>query len=189
MKDKNALIREIVKDIKHDMTDEEILSLLVSSKISVDTEKESKKRYTFGQRAADKIAKFAGSWAFIFSFVGVLVLWMVVYALLMSKAFDPYPFILLNLVLSCVAAIQAPLIMMSQNRPEEKDRRRAENDYKVNLKTEILIEDLHNKINRILAKQELLAKYIKEREENPDQNEKPVRDPKEIKPPHENGGH
>ena len=100
MKDKNALIREIVKDIKHDMTDEEILSLLVSSKISVDTEKESKKGYTFGQRAADKIAKFAGSWAFIFSFVGVLILWMVVNALLAGKAFDPYPFILLNLVLS-----------------------------------------------------------------------------------------
>lgn len=164
MKDKNALIREIVKDIKHDMTDEEILSLLVSSKISVDTEKESKKGYTFGQRAADKIAKFAGSWAFIFSFVGVLVLWMVVNALLAGKAFDPYPFILLNLVLSCVAAIQAPLIMMSQNRQEEKDRQRAENDYKVNLKTEILIEDLYKKTNRILARQDAILKYLEGRE-------------------------
>ena len=78
---------------------------------------------------------------------------MVVNVILAAKAFDPYPFILLNLVLSCVAAIQAPLIMMSQNRQEEKDRRRAENDYKVNLKTEILIEDLYDMVNAILAKQ------------------------------------
>ena len=82
-----------------------------------------------------------------------------------SNAFDPYPFILLNLVLSCVAAIQAPLIMMSQNRQEEKDRRRAENDYKVNLKTEIMIEDLHDKVNAILAKQSALEKKLLEQEE------------------------
>ena len=81
-----------------------------------------------------------------------------------SNAFDPYPFILLNLVLSCVAAIQAPLIMMSQNRQEEKDRRRAENDYKVNLKTEIMIEDLHDKVNAILAKQSALEKKLQEQE-------------------------
>ena len=87
---------------------------------------------------------------------------MVVNVLLASKAFDPYPFILLNLVLSCVAAIQAPLIMMSQNRQEEKDRRRAENDYKVNLKTEIMIEDLYDKINAVLARQSVLEKLLKE---------------------------
>ena len=82
-----------------------------------------------------------------------------------SNAFDPYPFILLNLVLSCVAAIQAPLIMMSQNRQEEKDRRRAENDYKVNLKTEIMIEDLYDKVNAILAKQSALEKKLQEQED------------------------
>ena len=82
-----------------------------------------------------------------------------------SNAFDPYPFILLNLVLSCVAAIQAPLIMMSQNRQEEKDRRRAENDYKVNLKTEIMIEDLYDKVNAFLAKQSALEKKLLEQEE------------------------
>ena len=91
---------------------------------------------------------------------------MVVNTILASNAFDPYPFILLNLVLSCVAAIQAPLIMMSQNRQEEKDRRRAENDYKVNLKTEIMIEDLHDKVNAILAKQSALEKKLLEQEEN-----------------------
>ena len=85
--------------------------------------------------------------------------------LVASNAFGPYPFILLNLVLSCVAAIQAPLIMMSQNRQEEKDRRRAENDYKVNLKTEIMIEDLYDKVNAILAKQSALEKKLQEQEE------------------------
>ena len=94
-----------------------------------------------------------------------LILWMVVNTLLAAKAFDPFPFILLNLVLSCVAAIQAPLIMMSQNRQEEKDRRRAENDYKVNLKTEIMIEDLYDKVNAILAKQSALEKKLQEQEE------------------------
>ena len=152
MKENRKLLREVLKDIRHDMTDEEVLDLLADSKISVRPES-GKEKYTLGQRAADTIAKFAGSWAFIFSFTGVLVLWMVVNVILAAKAFDPYPFILLNLVLSCVAAIQAPLIMMSQNRQEEKDRRRAENDYKVNLKTEILIEDLYDKVNAILAKQ------------------------------------
>ena len=152
MKENRKLLREVLKDIRHDMTDEEVLNLLADSKISVRPES-GKEKYTLGQRAADTIAKFAGSWAFIFSFTGVLVLWMVVNVILAAKAFDPYPFILLNLVLSCVAAIQAPLIMMSQNRQEEKDRLRAENDYKVNLKTEILIEDLYDKVNAILAKQ------------------------------------
>ena len=135
------------------------MGTLSDSKISVSPESE-KEKYTLGQRAADSIAKFAGSWAFIFSFTGVLILWMVVNTVLAAKAFDPYPFILLNLVLSCVAAIQAPLIMMSQNRQEEKDRRRAENDYKVNLKTEIMIEDLYDKVNAILAKQSALEKRL-----------------------------
>ena len=161
MKENRKLLKEVLKDIRHDMTDEEVLNLLADSKVSVSPES-GKDKYTLGQRAADTIAKFAGSWAFIFSFTGILIVWMVVNVLLASKAFDPYPFILLNLVLSCVAAIQAPLIMMSQNRQEEKDRRRAENDYKVNLKTEIMIEDLYDKINAVLARQSALEKLLKE---------------------------
>ena len=162
MKENRKLLKEVLKDIQHDMTDEEVLNLLADSKIS---ESPATEKYTLGQRAADAIAKFAGSWAFIFSFTGVLLLWMVVNTILAADAFDPFPFILLNLVLSCVAAIQAPLIMMSQNRQEEKDRRRAENDYKVNLKTEIMIEDLHDKVNAILAKQSALEKKLQEQEE------------------------
>ena len=160
MKENRKLLKEVLKDIRHDMTDEEILNLLADSKISI-SPKSEKEKYTLGQRAADKIAKFAGSWAFIFSFTGVLILWMAVNAVLAAKAFDPYPFILLNLVLSCVAAIQAPLIMMSQNRQEEKDRQRAENDYKVNLKTEIMIEDIFDKVTAILKKQSEMEKQIR----------------------------
>ena len=159
MKENRKLLKEVLKDIRHDMTDEEVLNLLADSKISVSPES-GKGKYTLGQRAADAIAKFAGSWAFIFSFTGGRVLWMIINTVLAARAFDPYPFILLNLVLSCIAAIQAPLIMMSQNRQEEKDRRRAENDYKVNLKTEIMIEDLHDKVNAILAKQSALEKRL-----------------------------
>ena len=162
MKENRKLLKEVLKDIQHDMTDEEVLNLLADSKIS---ESPTAEKYTLGQRAADAIAKFAGSWAFIFSFTGVLLLWMVVNTILAADAFDPFPFILLNLVLSCVAAIQAPLIMMSQNRQEQKDRRRAENDYKVNLKTEIMIEDLYDKVNAILAKQSALEKKLQEQEE------------------------
>ena len=160
MKENRKLLKEVLEDIRHDMTDEEVLSLLAGRQISVKPEN-AREKYTLGQRAADTIAKFAGSWAFIFSFSGVLILWMVVNVVLAAGAFDPYPFILLNLVLSCVAAIQAPLIMMSQNRQEEKDRRRAENDYKVNLKTEIMIEDLYDKVNAILAKQSALERQAR----------------------------
>ena len=161
MKENRKLLREVLNDIRHDMTDEEVLSLLADSKISVRPES-GKEKHTLGQRAADSIAKFAGSWAFIFSFSGVLILWMIVNVVLAAGAFDPYPFILLNLVLSCVAAIQAPLIMMSQNRQEKRDRHRAENDYKVNLKTEIMIEDLYDKVNAILAKQSALERRLRE---------------------------
>lgn len=142
------------------MTDEDVLNLLADSKVSENPNRE-KDKYTVGQRAADAIAKFAGSWAFIFSFAGLLILLMLANVLLAAKAFDPYPFILLNLALSCVAAVQAPLIMMSQNRQEEKDRRRAENDYKVNLKTEIMIEDLYDKVNAIFALQKELVKELR----------------------------
>lgn len=159
MKENRKLLKEVLRDIQKDMTDEEVLALLADSRVSVNPAEE-KAKYTLGQRAADAIAKFAGSWAFIFSFTGGLVLWMVITTVLATRAFDPYPFILLNLVLSCIAAIQAPLIMMSQNRQEEKDRRRAENDYKVNLKTEIMIEDLYDKVNAILAKQSALEKRL-----------------------------
>ena len=111
-------------------------------------------RITFGERMADRVAAFGGSWPFILLFVAVLVLWIGTNVTGLSRAsFDPYPFILLNLVLSCIAALQAPIIMMSQRRQETKDRLRGENDYSVNLKAELEIRQLHEKIDHQLAHQ------------------------------------
>ena len=110
---------------------------------------------TFGQRVADRVASFGGSWTFIIIFVTFLLGWIAVnIVLLANKGWDPYPFILLNLILSCVAALQAPVIMMSQNRQGEKDRDKAENDYMVNLKSELEIRMLHEKIDHLILQQE-----------------------------------
>jgi uncharacterized membrane protein len=109
---------------------------------------------TRGQRVADHVAEFGGSWTFIIYFFSFLLIWMIFNAwILASQAFDPYPFILLNLILSCLAAIQAPIIMMSQNRQEQKDRQRAEHDYKINLKAELEIKLLSEKIDHLLVHQ------------------------------------
>lgn len=107
----------------------------------------------FSSRLADNVATFGGSWHFILSFLFFLLLWIGINAYLLTVAFDPYPFILLNLVLSTIAALQAPLIMMSQNRKEDKDRQRAIHDYMVNLKSEIEIRNLHQKLDLLIAEQ------------------------------------
>jgi uncharacterized membrane protein len=111
---------------------------------------------SLGDRIADKVASFGGSWAFIISFFVFLIVWMAVNVVILavnSSTFDPYPFILLNLILSTLASIQAPVIMMSQNRKEERDRQRAENDYKINLKAELEIRMLHEKIDHLILRQ------------------------------------
>jgi uncharacterized membrane protein len=123
---------------------------LLSRNLNADSEDTN----TFGQRVADKVAEFGGSWRFILSFMGFLVLWIVLNSLLMLlRPWDPYPFILLNLILSCLAALQAPIIMMSQNRQEARDRLRAENDYRINLKAELEIRSLHAKMDLLLSHQ------------------------------------
>lgn len=156
---------EIIKELLHitdkELTDEELLKEILSTDISENSEKGGKEeKITFGQKAADAVARFAGSWAFIFSFIAVMVVWMVMNVLLAAKAFDAYPFILLNLVLSCIAAVQAPLIMMSQNRQEVKDRKRAENDYRVNLKSEFVIDALYKKLESVSEMQKKIFKKL-----------------------------
>lgn len=107
-----------------------------------------------GQMISDKVARFGGSWSFIMIFMGLLIVWIIYNSIMVKQdQFDPYPFILMNLVLSCLAALQAPIIMMSQNRQEEKDRKRAENDYLVNLKAELEIRSLHKKIDVLLEEE------------------------------------
>ena len=154
--EKLDLVRVLVDNVAEDFNEEDILHMMLEKKVSVDLERSIHAASTFGQRTADKIAKFAGSWGFIFSFTALLLFWMFGNNLMKDNAFDAYPYILLNLVLSCVAAIQAPLIMMSQNRREERDREQAENAYKVNLKSEFILEDLHKKMDRILENQKRL---------------------------------
>lgn len=154
-KERAKIIKELLDITDKEFTDEELIQQLTMTEI---VENNSNEKTTFGQKAADAVAKFAGSWAFIFSFIAVMVIWMIVNVVLSTKAFDAYPFILLNLVISCIAAVQAPLIMMSQNRQEVKDRKRAENDYKINLKNELIIDDLHKKIELILENQKKILK-------------------------------
>ncbi len=159
-KERKKVIKELLKITDKEFTDEELIRQLTMTEVVKNTDQGEKP--SFGQRAADTVARFAGSWAFIFSFVAVMVIWMVLNILLATNAFDAYPFILLNLVLSCIAAVQAPLIMMSQNRQEAKDRARAENDYHINLKNELIIDDLYKKISQLLEEQKKLSKQIEE---------------------------
>jgi uncharacterized membrane protein len=125
------------------LKDQEILSRNINP--------EFEKEFSLGQRLADRVAVFGGSWRFIILFGTILTIWIIINSfVLLRRPFDPYPFILLNLVLSCIAAIQAPVIMMSQNRQESKDRLQAEHDYQVNLKAEIEIRQLHIKLDQLI---------------------------------------
>jgi uncharacterized membrane protein len=136
--------------LDHDVLESLRQQELLASDINVEFEK----KLTFGEALADKIAEFGGSWKFMILFGSVLLVWISINSIvLFLKPFDPYPFILLNLVLSCLAAIQAPVIMMSQNRQEAKDRMRSEQDYRVNLKAELEIRHLHEKIDHLLSRQ------------------------------------
>ena len=163
-------ILELEKGKLSDLDIEVINSIKEKELLSKNINEEFIKEKSFGEKVSDKIAEFGGSWKFIISFVTIIVIWIMfnvfVYA---SKAFDPYPFILLNLVLSCLAALQAPVIMMSQNRQEQKDRLRGENDYQVNLKAEMEIRNQNEKIEilfhewkKLMELQDLQIEFLEE---------------------------
>jgi uncharacterized membrane protein len=150
----NYLIREVgelstlEEDVLKTMADKENITMKIVSE-------SAEGEFGFGQRLADKIASFGGSWKFIIIFGVFILIWMAInVVLLVNRAFDPYPFILLNLILSCLAALQAPVIMMSQNRQEEKDRERSSQDYMVNLKAELEIRTLHEKLDHLIIHQQ-----------------------------------
>ncbi len=143
---KNANVKKLHDIVKKTVEEE---SLILNNLLHPPKEMLSR-----GQKISDKVARFGGSWFFIIIFVILLIAWIVYNALVpTADRFDPYPFILMNLVLSCIAALQAPIIMMSQNRQEEKDRMRAENDYMINLKAELEIRSLHQKLDILLEEQ------------------------------------
>jgi uncharacterized membrane protein len=133
--------------------DSDVMAAIKNNAIlSENIQDEMEAELTFQQRLADKIAEFGGSWVFIITFFSFILVWMLINIwVLTSRPFDPFPFILLNLILSCLAAIQAPIIMMSQNRKEQKDRKRSEYDYKINLKAELEIKLLSEKIDHLLV--------------------------------------
>jgi len=153
--------KEYVKEVLQDeigelstLDNEVIESLHQHEILSSDISKQFERKLTFGERLSDQIASFGGSWRFIILFGAVLFGWIILNGIfLLNGGFDPYPFILLNLILSTLAAIQAPIIMMSQNRAELRDRLRSENDYKINLKAELEIRHLHEKIDHLLRRQ------------------------------------
>ena len=150
-------VRSLIETERGELSDleKEVIDSLASHEIlSMHVDQEYDSTLTFGQRLSDRIASFGGSWKFIIIFFCILILWTSVNTLILAfKPFDPYPFILLNLILSCLAAIQAPIIMMSQNRQEAKDRLRASHDYQVNLKAELEIRQLHQKLDHLLSRQ------------------------------------
>ncbi len=153
---RDRYLAEMLEEEKGELTrlEEDVLrSLREQELLSSNINEEYSDSLTLGERLADRLADFGGSWKFILIFAGMLVVWICWNAYQAAQAFDPYPFILLNLVLSCLAALQAPVIMMSQNRQEAKDRLRSENDYQVNLKAELEIKHLNEKMDHLLTRQ------------------------------------
>ena len=150
-------IQGLLEDEKGELTalDHEVLeSLERHETLTNNVDDEFVKDLTLGEKMADTVATFGGSWTFLIIFAAIMFVWILLNAVVVyKKPFDPYPFILLNLVLSCLAAVQAPVIMMSQNRQESKDRLRSQHDYRVNLKAELEIRQLHDKIDHLLSHQ------------------------------------
>lgn len=163
MKSKKELVKMLLNNKQIEVENyDDLLEMLINESIAVDTDKEEK--ISFGEKVADKITAVAGSWIFIIFFTLFLILWIIlnIYAF---ENVDPYPFILLNLVLSCIASLQAPIIMMSQNRQAKKDSLRSRNDYKTDLKSELILEELHDKITAIEKNQKKILEYIQSKDQ------------------------
>ncbi len=157
---KKEIVRMLLKNEKN-MDEEDLIELLFDQPIAVDVDKLDKNNLKFSDKVADKITQIAGSWYFIIGFTLFLIVWVVLNLYLWDNV-DPYPFILLNLLLSCIAALQAPIIMMSQNRQAKKDSLRNQNDYRTDLKSELILEELHDHIEILIANQKKIIKLLSE---------------------------
>ena len=160
---KTKLVKALLNNNNLQDDYDELLEMLIDEPIAINFDKAEKR--TLGEKVADKITEFVGSWKFIIGFCIFLFIWMMINTYLIFTV-DPYPFILLNLVLSCIAAIQAPIIMMSQNREAKKESIKSTNEYKTTLKSELILEDLHDTMELILKNQREILKYINEKEKN-----------------------
>ncbi len=164
-KTKKEIVKMLLKNNELDEKDEEeLLDLLIDQPISIDVDKQEDAQMTLGDRVADKVSEVAGSWGFILGFSCFLIFWVVLNGFILrgNTQIDAYPFILLNLLLSCIAALQAPIIMMSQNRQAAKDSLRNQNDYRTDLKSELILEELHHKMEEILRNQRKILRTIEE---------------------------
>ena len=162
-KRKEQLVKILINKDFEVKDEDELIEMLLDNPTAIDSDKEEDERRTFGDRLADKVTEIAGSWGFIIGFCVFLILWMIINTILIVK-FDEYPFILLNLILSCIAALQAPVIMMSQNRAAKKDSLRRLNDYKTDLKSELILEVLHEQIKDIQVNQKKILKLLEEKD-------------------------
>ena len=164
-KTKKEIVKMLLKNNSLDEKDEEeLLDLLIDQPISIDVDKQEEAKMTFGDRVADKVSEIAGSWGFILGFSLFLIFWVILNGFILTgdTKIDGYPFILLNLLLSCIAALQAPIIMMSQNRQAAKDSLRNQNDYRTDLKSELILEELHDKMEMILKNQKKIMKSLED---------------------------
>lgn len=164
-KTKKEIVKMLLMNNELDEKDEtELFDLLIDQPIAIDVDKQEEAKMSFGDRVADKVSEVAGSWTFIIIFVLFLVGWVILNTVIFvsGSEIDPYPFILLNLVLSCIAAIQAPIIMMSQNRQAAKDSLRNQNDYRTDLKSELILESLHDHIIEIEKTQKKIIKLLED---------------------------
>lgn len=164
-KTKKEIVQMLLKKEFNALDEEELINMLIDEPIAVDVDKQSDESRSFGDILADKITEVAGSWKFIIGMIIFLTLWILLNLYILEDQ-DPYPFILLNLILSCIAALQAPIIMMSQNREAKKDRMRSSNDYKTDLKSELILEELHNEMQKIIATQNKILKLLNEKDNN-----------------------
>ena len=173
-KTKKEIVKMLLKNNSLDEKDEEeLLDLLIDQPISIDVDKQEEAKMTFGDKVADKVSEIAGSWGFILGFSLFLFFWIVLNGFILTgnNKIDSYPFILLNLLLSCIAALQAPIIMMSQNRQAAKDSLRNQNDYRTDLKSELILEELHNQMDTIIKNQKKIMKSLDNNQEG-ENNEK-----------------
>lgn len=159
---KKEIVKMLLKN-KEDIDEDELMELLFDQPIAVDVDKMDKNNLKFSDKVADKITQIAGSWYFIIGFTLFLIIWILLNIYLWDNV-DPYPFILLNLLLSCIAALQAPIIMMSQNRQSKKDSLRNQNDYRIDLKSELILEQLHDHIELLISNQKKILKLLEEKE-------------------------
>ena len=162
---KKEIVKKLLKQEINIEDEDDLIEMLIEKPLTIDVDKQEDKTLTKGEKLADRLSEIAGSWSFIIGFVCFLLLWIIINVLLANKSADPYPFILLNLLLSCLASLQAPIIMMSQNRQAKKDSIRNQNDYQVDLKSELILERLHSQIEEVLKNERKIIRLLEQDDE------------------------